>query len=379
MTKHYIFTLVILFCLLYTVDAKAQLFKNKKKSSKSGQEWIERDGQQADPNKGVLENPSGFEMYGQEDPEIPAELAPEPATTNNKADDAGPSFGMEEEKPGVFTWRKRRTNIAKEDAPVDNQILRKRQDPNVISVDLGVLYKITYDPVTVESNRQQKEIDFKTKEDIKYFYNQAMLKVKSKNYEEALEYLNKCIADKPYDKELLQLRGNTLVELDRYRKAVNDYQTVLELDQTDPAVYYNLGAAYAKLGKSDEAVNAFNEAITLKPNYTLAIQARGASKTMMNEYKAAIEDYNLVLDQNAFFAPAIRGRGIAKSLLSRYDEAISDFSSVIDIQPNDGLAYYYRGLAYCSNNEMYKGCSDLDKAYQLKIPQAYEDIKLLCR
>ena len=41
----------------------------------------------------------------------------------------------------------------------------------------------------------------------------------------------------------------------------------------------------------------------------------------------------------------------------------------IRMQPMDGMAYYYRGLAHVSNNQLFRGCGDFDKAYQLNVLQ----------
>ena len=220
-------------------------------------------------------------------------------------------------------------------------------------------------------------ISFKTKEDNKYFYNQALLKVGSKDYLGAIVNLDRCIKTEPYNKELLQLRANALVETANYKKAVKDYKRVIEVTDSDPVIYYNLASTYLKMGKFDESVEAFNRAIILKPDYVFALLGRATA--YQKNYESAVEDYNRALDINNQFLAAFKGRGIAKSLMHQYDEAVNDFTHIIELQPLDGMAYYYRGLAYVAQNQTYRGCSDFDRAYQLNVPQAAQEIKDSCR
>ena len=207
------------------------------------------------------------------------------------------------------------------------------------------------------------------KEDIKYFYNQAILKVAAKDYKTAIDLLNKCIKADKHNKELLQLRANCYAEVGETKKAIKDYKAIVKFDQKDPVVYYNLGVTYLKLAKFKDAIMAYSHSVQLKPDYINAYQGRATAKTYINDYESAIED----------FTPAIKGRGVAKCMINRYNEAVNDFSYILELQPDDGLAYYYRGLAYYSLNQTYKGCNDIEKASQLNVARAAQDLKELCR
>lgn len=313
---------------------------------------------QDDKEKGnVLLNPDGFEMFGKEPEPIPTPL---PNSEQPKQNPPPP--------------------INNNPQPKTNKTGKGGKLPNVInlSLDLDILYDV-YITDTVVIREKRPTVSFKTKEDNKYFYNQAILKVTSKDFGTAVDYLNKCIKTDPYSKELLQLRANALTETGNLKKAVKDYLRVIEIDNNDPIVYYNLGATYLKMAKFKESVQAFDNATQLKPNYLFAYQGKASAKTYLKNYEGAIEDYNRALDLNERFLHALKGRGIAKSMLGRYDEAISDFTRIIELQQMDGMAFYYRGLAYIAENQAYKACADFDRARQLNIPQANQEIKQNCK
>ncbi len=367
----FILSLVIGLCYCQTSVAQIldengnELYPQKKRKKVKNKKQKGRKG-------GVLQNPNGFEMYGEEVEEETPEL------------DWGETMPEEKSKTQNSLGKAAKNLLGTKDKSKKgkdgNRIKNKAADKgDVISVDLDALYG-TYTPAkTSKSSIEAKEMDFKTREDIKYFYNQAMLKVRAKDYESAVGFLDKCIDKHPKDKELLQLRANSYTELEKFKKAIKDYTQIIKLDREDPVVFYNMGITYTKMGKFKNAVNSFDRSLMLKPSYLLALQGNASAKTMDGKFNQAIEDYNKVLDQNAFFTPAFKGRGVAKSLLGRYDEAISDFSYVIELQPNDGMAHYYRGLAYVGNNQTHRGCADFDRAYQLNIPQAFYELQESCR
>ena len=326
----------------------------------------------------------GTETVPQEPKKKKKEKRKKKGTVLKNTDNAFESYGVEQDisvpEPDTdYTFEDEDTKTKKEREQRAKTRVKsgKKSKGESITVDLGILYNVALDTVEVKDKR--RVMDFKTGEDLKVYYNQALLKLKGKQYDLALEYLDKCIESDPFNKEFLHLRGNVLIELFKFKKALKDFDKALAIDNADPVVHYNRGIALGKLGKYEHAQVAFSQAMNLDEAYTYAIQGRASTKIMNGDYKGAIEDFNHVLDQHSFYTPAIKGRGIAKSLLRRYDDAISDFSYVIELSPNDGLAYYYRGLAYYSNNQDNRGCRDLDKAYSLNVQQAYYDIEELCK
>ncbi|HRK26820.1 MAG TPA: tetratricopeptide repeat protein [Chitinophagales bacterium] len=334
--------------------------KKKKKKNSTAETPFPEYNTPEEEEKAVLKKPSGFDMYGSDVPD-------------NNFDPANP-YGTE---PKQRKKKEKQAKTGKQNQLQDNS-------PDVINLDLSALYQVNFtDTVIVEDKRKKSkeptEISFKAKEDVKYYYNQAVLKLNNSNYEAAIELLDKCLARDPTNKDALQMRANCYTELKKYKQALKDYNRAVKLDAADPILQYNKATTLLKMGKLNDAIETFDVAVNYKPDYIFALQGRASAKTINGDYAGAIEDYSLVLDQNPLFIAALKGRGVAKGLLRRYDDAVNDFSAVIELQSSDGMAYYYRGLAYISLNQPFKGCSDFDRAYQLNVKQAYFDIKEYCR
>lgn len=50
---------------------------------------------------------------------------------------------------------------------------------------------------------------------------------------------------------------------------------------------------------------------------------------------------------------------------AKYIEAIAEFTKAIDINPNDDIAYLYRGLAYACNENFENGIADFSRAIEI--------------
>ncbi|HMS51476.1 MAG: tetratricopeptide repeat protein [Sphingobacteriales bacterium] len=380
--------LLLIFCLVLPAQAQIGGLKPAKKKKKSRNDTEETPTQiiikqtNEEENSGVLQNPSGFEMFEEE-------TAPATNNSGNNTNANGNLNSAENDNTPILEPTNSSNNITSNTdlehppLPENNTIVRKSsasKNGETLKLDLSSLYDTQSGSAKANAGAPPNaNLSFKMKEDIKYFYNQAILKVAAKDYKTAIDLLNKCIKADKHNKELLQLRANCYAEVGETKKAIKDYKAIVKFDQKDPVVYYNLGVTYLKLAKFKDAIMAYSHSVQLKPDYINAYQGRATAKTYINDYESAIEDYNAALDLKNYFTPAIKGRGVAKCMLNRYDEAVNDFSYILELQPDDGLAYYYRGLAYYSLNQTYKGCNDIEKASQLNVARAAQDLKELCR
>jgi len=250
------------------------------------------------------------------------------------------------------------------------------QSGEVINMNVDDLFQGQLEEVVVSTPR--KELSFHEAENVKYLYSQALQKIDGKSYESAIKLLNKSLKKDPNSKELLQIRANAYAEVGEFRKAISDFKKVLVIAPDDAVANYNAASAYAKIGKFKDAVRLYTAAINYKADYLLAYQGRAAARTMLKEYSSSIDDYNTAIEMNSFFTPAYRGRGVANSLMGYNDQAIMDFTHTLDLMPEDGLSYYYRGLAFSKNRDLTAACDDFIEAYRRNIKEASYELKDLC-
>jgi tetratricopeptide (TPR) repeat protein len=95
----------------------------------------------------------------------------------------------------------------------------------------------------------------------------------------------------------------------------------------------------------------------------------------MDEYELIIRDYNVVIQQNPGFIYSYYNRGNIRCAQHDFRAAVLDYNEAIRRNPDFAEAYFNRGLARLSMGDADRGVSDLSKAGELGIMNAYSIIK----
>ena len=85
-------------------------------------------------------------------------------------------------------------------------------------------------------------------------------------YREALNLINKFIAQDSMNVEAYKLRGNCYQELNQTEKAIADYRKAIEIDDQFAFAYYNLGNTYETIEELDSAEHYFRTYIAMSPD-----------------------------------------------------------------------------------------------------------------
>lgn len=83
--------------------------------------------------------------------------------------------------------------------------------------------------------------------------------------------LEKMLAARPNDADVLTQLGNDYFDLGDHNKAVEYYQKSLQKDPRNADVITDMGISYRKLGKSQDSANAFRRALEVDPNHPMAL------------------------------------------------------------------------------------------------------------
>lgn len=154
------------------------------------------------------------------------------------------------------------------------------------------------------------------------------------DFENAIINYSNTLKINPHSPRLYVCRGNTWYCNGNYDKAIEDYTTALNINNSADA-HYNRGLAwFAKLDYT-KAIEDFTQAITLKSDYS--------------------DVYNTAIG-NAWFAA------------KKYNKAIANYSEAININETFENAYYSRGLAKKENDNDLQDCiKDFQKYLELTI------------
>jgi tetratricopeptide (TPR) repeat protein len=124
------------------------------------------------------------------------------------------------------------------------------------------------------------------------------------------------------------------------------------------------GAAYERQSKYQQAIADYNEALRFNPKNPLAYYLRSLSYYDEAHYEKAIVDYAAAYRLD----PTIRaqpGFGMIAKGRTEAEQMIADFTEAILHDPQDVIAYLYRGAAYKEQGKYDQAIADLDEAIRL--------------
>jgi tetratricopeptide (TPR) repeat protein len=125
------------------------------------------------------------------------------------------------------------------------------------------------------------------------YFNRSFIKVQGNDLEGALEDLDKALSFNPYDYAAFYQKGEVLVQLKRYKAALQAFEKARSLR---PIAFYghlNLGKAYAAAGQSRKAIVIFNQAIRRNQRSGEAYYLRGSERLKQRKMEQAYSDLRL--------------------------------------------------------------------------------------
>ena len=155
------------------------------------------------------------------------------------------------------------------------------------AMDLQVKLGLAENPRT-EQKKSRRETIFK---------NLSQNYASKENIEKALEYISKGRAEFPKSYSLLIDEANIHYKAGDNAKFKERLEEAIQLNPTEPTLYYNVGVMNMDQKKLDEAIKYFEKAIELKPDYTDAYNNIGAA--IIERANPIIEEMNQSLSDFA--------------------------------------------------------------------------------
>jgi len=256
------------------------------------------------------------------------------------------------------------------------------------------------------------------------FFISGIARFKASDNEEALERFDKSLEALEWEDQLvskayvLDYKGLTLGNLERYLEAVSQSDMAIELNSDVPEFYIHRAYWNRALHKYVEALNDLNTALVVDPEnadayvgkatiYLLqafdqpsfpnevdqnlldkafheseqaisidtqnedAYATRAYVFQIRKEYPAALNDLNTVIALNPKHPLIYATRGAVYQTMGDYDNALRDFDRSISLDKNGiEIAYFGRALTYISLGERDKAISDLK--YVMEITESLD-------
>lgn len=201
-----------------------------------------------------------------------------------------------------------------------------------------------------------------------------------KEYDKALEDLNKAIKLKP-DDNMYYYRANIYYTIDQFDQALKDYSKAISIDPTKAHYFQMQGLVYYLKQENNNAFNSFMEAIKLeeKPSYTYFFLMMSAFKISEKKYR---EVKQLLKEKVHLFEKSDWYKMIAQFLIEELnmDTLLSNAN-----KDNEKLCevYFYIGYNYLINNkkdkakDYFKKCINTNIDYYLEYKLAKFELEKL--
>ena len=103
----------------------------------------------------------------------------------------------------------------------------------------------------------------------------ALICARQGRADDALAALDRALAVQPGNFDLLILRGDTLLALNRPEEALTCFDRVMVFRQQTPQLLNSRGHALKAMGRDEEALGCFERALALQPDFLPALYERG--------------------------------------------------------------------------------------------------------
>ena len=191
-----------------------------------------------------------------------------------------------------------------------------------------------------------------------------------KQYQEAINYVNKALKIDESQARAYHLKGTIYKESGDTTRAISSFQTAIEQDNRFLDAFYDLGVLFGAR-KNPIAVDYYSNALRINPNhqesrYGLAkfYQDMGKTDEAIREYKKIIEQFKSC-DQCTYNLGAIY-----LELKKDPETALGYFTQTIQLNPNYIEAYFARAYTYTKLGD--KAAAKADYNMCLKLQPNYE-------
>lgn len=191
----------------------------------------------------------------------------------------------------------------------------------------------------------------------------------TKMYPESMKTIDRILKIDPQNAEAYFMFGMNFKESGDTARAINSFQSAVELDPDLIDAWITLGKLQADQGNKI-AARYFDNAVTIAPDNPIAIHAKADYLRDQNDLEGAIELYKKIAVIDPQYETGYYNAGLLYMELDSVEQAYQQFDLTIKASPLHIRAYYYRGLAaeYMGNIEQAK--SDYQQA--LKLAPGYE-------
>ena len=185
------------------------------------------------------------------------------------------------------------------------------------------------------------------------YYKSGKKYFSSKNYDEAAKNFSLAIEENPNRSEYYIGYGMSLIGLEQYDKAIEQFDKVI-MDKKIVMVLKNnkkalrgKGIAYFSMQDYDKAIDQFDKALEINVLLDLDMDIlyyKGTALMSIGAYREAEDAYTRIIDKFGQDVQVLGDRAYTYQKIGEYEKSLADYSKAISLKPNQ--YEYYLGKYY---------------------------------
>lgn len=188
-------------------------------------------------------------------------------------------------------------------------------------------------------------------------------KAQAREFDAALEPLDRAVAQDPRNFEARRWRGHCLSALGSHARALIDLDVAIQVNDQDAGVWYARGMAKHHLDRHQDAIADYTAALVRDPSNHKAIEWRGFNRDRLGDHLGAYLDFTGALKLDPKNPWVFRARARAASSLGALDRARDDLESAVRLDPKDAESYAQLGFLHVATGNNKAALASLDSAH----------------
>lgn len=195
-------------------------------------------------------------------------------------------------------------------------------------------------------------------------------------YKEAIEHINEAISIDPDNYKALYNRGVVLLRTGDMQNALQSFNKCLSINEYTKA-FFSRAILYQQIGEYARAFNDIEQVLQKQPENARAYYIKANCLEQQGNLQSALDNYNKAISYDDNDPLFYLRRGIVCARLNQNSQALGDLSIAIDKKPDNGAAWYWRGMVKA--NVKQAPCNDLNHALRLGYADAKDAIARFCK
>jgi tetratricopeptide (TPR) repeat protein len=185
------------------------------------------------------------------------------------------------------------------------------------------------------------------------------------DYDSSILAVNEAFKVDPQNAECFFMLGVNFRALNDIERAINSFQSAVELDSGLTDAWIMLGELYENK-KDPKALKYYENAVLSAPNSIEAKHAKAFYLQNNGNIPLALDLYNEIILQDKYYENAYQNSGILYVELDSFDRAYDQFNIMTGINPQNHMGFYLRGTVLKIKGDLSAAKLDFESALNLK-------------